>query len=85
MAKTKGMIYVVFAGTSSITGWLNNFDTAKGQLVHAPDGVKVHDGFRRGFREVEDIALTILRQEAMDCKTCTIMVTGHSLGAGTIC
>ena len=76
-------IIVSFRGSHNIPNWISDFTFDKVELKWAgvPSGIKVHQGFLKGYEAMQDDVKTWVAEAVKDCPKCTVHVTGHSLGA----
>ena len=76
-------IIVSFRGSHNIPNWISDFTFNKVDLkwTGVPSGIKVHQGFLWGYEAMQDDVKTWVAEAVKDCPTCTVHVTGHSLGA----
>ena len=75
-AKSQGVLYVAFKGTSSVTDLL--LDSAINSVV-TPSGMRCHSGFYAGVQsELPEVLKACCGAEGAACRE--IVFTGHSLG-----
>jgi len=74
-------IYVVIRGTvlDSIQNWINNANFVLTPLWSGST-VQVHSGFKKDTGEIYQGILVAIKALLNGCPSCSIMLTGHSLG-----
>jgi len=78
----KGKIVIAFRGTqsSSLTNWYENMKFAQTQLWDNDTEILVHRGFLQTYKSLREGLLAQLPQFRAYCSSCSLLITGHSLG-----
>eukprot|EP01064_Diplonema_japonicum_P018586 TRINITY_DN2728_c0_g2_i1.p1 TRINITY_DN2728_c0_g2~~TRINITY_DN2728_c0_g2_i1.p1 ORF type:complete len:284 (+),score=86.09 TRINITY_DN2728_c0_g2_i1:46-897(+) len=84
---SSNQIIVAFRGSANIPNWIEDFTFVKTPLTWpgVPKGVEVHEGFLASYEDLRDDIFVWVAQAQKDCPTCSLHVTGHSLGAAEAC
>jgi len=77
------IIWVVIRGTqvSSITNWINNVDFILTPLFDNNSTIQVHEGFKEDTNTLYPGILDAVKTRLNLCPDCSVLLTGHSLGA----
>jgi predicted lipase len=75
-------IWVVVRGTvvRSIENWINNVDFVLTPLWSTDTKVEVHKGFKDDSESLYQGILSNVQQHRASCPSCSVFITGHSLG-----
>ena len=77
----KNTLYIYFQGSNSVTDWIRNFLFRKRPYKDMKIPYRVHRGFLKAWKEVEDIVINkILEEENNEFKWKHIVVVGYSHG-----
>jgi triacylglycerol lipase len=77
---TKREIIIVFRGTQSIHDWMRDFDYDLGKIDWINPHIRVHDGFKKGYKSVRKEIFSCLSEGLLKVTIC-----GHSLGGSLAC
>jgi predicted lipase len=84
ISRAANRIYVTFRGSGikSAQNWAKNVQFTKTKHWSDQPKVKIHKGFSTSWNSMKPYVTKMVSNLKSACKSCSVVVVGHSLGAG---